>query len=193
MTEDSVDKDEIREATKNLLEAIGEDPEREELQETWRRRVPDSWEELTEGYREEEKPTMTTFTTDSQDMVIKTDITYYSLCAHHLIPFHGVAHIGYIPDEEKVGLSKLKRYTRWKSRQLHNQEELTAEIADGLMEEINARGVIVVLDESEHMCEQMRGVEANGTKTITSAIRGVFADPPEGKNPREEFMDIVMK
>lgn len=191
MSEEKVDKEEIKQATKTLLEAFGEDPEREELKETWRRRVPDAWEELTEGYREEDKPTMTTFTAEHDDMVVKKDITYYSMCSHHLLPFMGKVHIGYVPDEQKVGLSKLKRYARWKSRQLHNQEELTAEIADGLMEEIDPKGVIVVLDESHHMCEQMRGVEANGTETITSAIRGVFENPPEGMDPREEFMDMV--
>lgn len=183
-------KDDISEITYKLLECIGEDPERKGLQDTHGRRVPDMWEELSEGYRESEKPTMRAFDVDHDEMVAKTGINFYSLCEHHLLPFHGEAHIAYIPDGEVLGLSKLTRYTKWCSRKLHNQEELTREIAEGLMDEVDCKGVMVVL-EAEHMCEQMRGVEGNGSVTKTSAVRGVFSDPPKGKNPRAEFQRMI--
>lgn len=185
-----MDKERVRQAARQMIKALGENPDRENLEETWSRRVPDLWGELTEGYREEEKPEMRSFPAEHRELVAKQDIPFHSICEHHLLPFSGVAHIAYVPNGEIVGLSKLIRYTRWRGRKLQSQEQLTREIAEGLMDEIDARGVMVVT-EAEHMCEAMRGIETPDTTTIVSAVRGVFDDPPEGKNPREEFLSLL--
>ncbi|KAB1184799.1 MULTISPECIES: GTP cyclohydrolase I [Haloferax] len=153
-----------------LLEAIGANPEGVGLEDTWKRRVPQTFETLTEGYHEEEKPTMRTFPTKESSAVVKTSIPLYSLCEHHLLPYHGVAHVAYIPDERVVGLSKLSRYVRWQSRRLTVQESLTQDIAVGLNEEVGAEGVIVEIT-ATHLCEAMRGVERE-TETTTRAIVG---------------------
>lgn len=179
-----VDREKLQRATKLLLEAVGEDPERDELVETWQRRVPDTLATLTRGRRESEKPDLRTFDADSTDLVVKTGIPLYSLCEHHLLPYHGVAHVAYRPDDEVVGLSKLPRYIRWQARQLTMQEELTSEIAHGLEAELNASAVLVETT-ATHLCEAMRGVET-ATETTTRAAAG---EP--SKNDRKQFRAAI--
>jgi GTP cyclohydrolase I len=166
----AIDWEKAQQGAKLLLEAVGTNPESERLVETWRRRIPSAFETLSEGRRPEAKPTMRTFPAETSDLVMKTEIPLYSLCEHHLLPYHGVAHVGYEPDEEVVGLSKLPRYVRWKSRRLTMQESLTHELASGLREEIGASGVIVEI-EAVHLCEAMRGIE-RATETTTRATIG---------------------
>lgn len=171
-----------------LLTQIGEEPGREGLQETWKRRAPEVWKTVTEGYNAENKPEMTCFPVERQGLVIKKEIPFHSLCEHHLLPFKGDAHIAYVPNGKIVGLSKLIRYTKWKSRKLQTQEHLTQEIATGLSDELEPEGVMVVL-EAEHLCESMRGVETAGTTTVTTSAAGVFNQRTEGENPRKEFLE----
>jgi GTP cyclohydrolase I len=172
----SFDHEKARRGTRLLLEAMGRDPDEGALTETWERRVPDALETLSEGYRDDEKPTMRTFDADgsTSELVIKTGIPVHSLCEHHLLPYTGTAHIGYLPDDEVVGLSKLTRYVRWQTRRLTVQEQLTTDIAAGLAEEISADGVAVVLS-ATHLCKAMRGVET-ATETRTTATVGNAGD-----------------
>lgn len=165
-----VDIEKLQRATKLLLEAVGEDPTDEELAETWRRRVPETVETLTEGTRELEKPKLRTFDADAEELVVKTSIPVYSLCEHHLLPYHGVAHVAYRPDGEVVGLSKLPRYVRWQARRLTMQEELTQDVARGLQTELGAGAVLAEIT-ATHLCEAMRGVET-ATETTTRATAG---------------------
>lgn len=142
------------------------------------------WSTITEGYDKENKPDMTSFPVEHEGMVVKKDIPFYSLCEHHLLPFSGKVHIGYVPNGEIVGLSKLIRYTRWKARKLTVQERLTREITEGISEEVGAEGVIVAI-EAEHTCEAMRGIETPDTTTITTFSTGVLDE----ENRRKEFFD----
>ena len=166
----SIDWEKAQEGTRLLLEAIGADPGSDRLEETWQRRVPNAFETLSEGRHEAAKPSMRSFPTENEGFVVKSGIPVYSLCEHHLLPYHGVAHVGYEPDGEVVGLSKLSRYVRWQSRRLTIQESLTHEIASGLREEIGATSVIVELT-ATHLCEAMRGIE-RATETTTRATVG---------------------
>jgi GTP cyclohydrolase I len=165
-----IDWQKAQEGTRLLLEAVGADPEQSGLRETWERRVPQTFDTLTEGTREAAKPSLRTFATEDPSPVIKTDIPLYSLCEHHLLPYHGVAHVAYVPDGAVVGLSKLPRYVRWQSRRLTMQESLTRDIATGLHEELWAAGVVVELT-ATHLCEAMRGVE-RATETTTRTAAG---------------------
>jgi len=173
---DEFDHEKARRGTRLLLEAMGRDPDEGALTETWERRVPDAFETLSEGYHDNEKPTMRTFDANgsTSGLVIKTGIPVHSLCEHHLLPYTGTAHIGYHPGNEVAGLSKLARYVRWQARRLTTQEQLTRDIAAGLAEEIDADGVAVVLS-ATHLCEAMRGVEM-GTETRTTATVGNAGD-----------------
>jgi len=166
----SIDWEKAQHGAKLLLEAVGADPESERLAETWQRRVPSAFETLSEGRRETAKPAMRTFPAEDSGFVVKTGIPVYSLCEHHLLPYHGVAHVGYNPDGEVVGLSKLPRYVRWQSRRLTMQEPLTHDIAAGLREELRATGVVVELS-ATHLCEAMRGIE-RATETTTRVTVG---------------------
>jgi len=174
----------------DLIEATGEDPGRDGLDETWKRRAPEMWQTLTEGYDQAHKPEMTSFPAEGEELVVKTDIPFYSLCEHHLLPFFGRVHIGYLPDEEIVGLSKLIRYTKWRARKLLTQERLTRELAEGLSDELGAEGVIVAV-EAEHLCESMRGVETPETKTTTTVATGRFDPSVSDPTPRREFFEHV--
>ena len=169
-----IDYEQARRGVRLLLDAIGEDPDQGALTDTWQRRVPDVFATLTEGERETAKPTMRTFEADSDDLVIKTGIPLYSLCEHHLLPYHGVAHVAYRPDDAVVGLSKLPRYVRWQSRRLTMQEELTNDIAEGLADELDAPTVMIQIT-ATHMCEAMRGIETQ-TETTTRATVGTPTD-----------------
>lgn len=179
-----VDREQLAHATRLLLDAIGEDPDRDGLAETWERRVPAAYEELTQGYREDERPTMRTFDADADDLVVKTGIPVYSLCEHHLLPFHGVAHVAYRPDGEVVGLSKLARYVKWASRKLTVQERLTRTLAEGLDDAIGPAAIAVELS-ATHLCEAMRGVEAHTTTTSRATVGELTTDE------RERFRDAI--
>lgn len=179
-----IDHEKARRGARLLLEAVGESPDSKQLSETWRRRVPDLLETLTEGTREEAKPTLRTFEADSEELVIKTGIPLYSLCEHHLLPYHGFAHVAYRPDGAVVGLSKLSRYVRWRARQLTMQETLTRDIATGLAAETGADAVLVEVT-ATHLCEAMRGVET-ATETTTRATAGEPSD-----RDRQQFQHAI--
>lgn len=170
-----VDQDKVREAVRLLLEGIGEDPTREGLVET-PDRVARMYSELCDGMdRSASEHLSKTFAVSGDDLVIERDITFYSLCEHHMLPFYGKAAIGYIPNGRVAGLSKLARTVEVFARRLQLQEQFTAQVADALMAELDCKGAIVYM-EAEHMCMTMRGVQKPGTKTATLARRGVFAD-----------------
>jgi len=170
-----VDQDKVREAVRLLLEGIGEDPTREGLVET-PDRVARMYSELCDGMdRSASEHLSKTFAVSGDDLVIERDITFYSLCEHHMLPFYGKAAIGYIPNGRVAGLSKLARTVEVFARRLQLQEQLTAQVADALMAELDCKGAIVYM-EAEHMCMTMRGVQKPGTKTATLARRGAFAD-----------------
>jgi GTP cyclohydrolase I len=176
-------------AVRELLIAIGEDPEREGLHET-PARVARAYAELTSGLRMEPKDVLTTtFDIGHDEMVLVRDIELWSMCEHHLVPFTGVAHVGYIPSESGkiTGLSKLARLVDIYAKRPQVQERLTTQVADSLMEILEARGVIVVI-EAEHLCMTMRGVRKAGARTITSAVRGIMHNAAT----RSEAMALIM-
>jgi GTP cyclohydrolase I len=162
-------------AVRELLYAIGEDPSREGLKDT-PARVARAYAELTAGLRQSPDQVLTTtFDIGHDEMVLVRDIELWSMCEHHLVPFTGVAHVGYIPAESGkiTGLSKLARLVDLYAKRPQVQERLTTQVADAMMELLEARGVIVVI-EAEHLCMTMRGVRKAGARTITSAVRGIM-------------------
>lgn len=169
-----MDKPRIEAAVRELLYAIGEDPDREGLIET-PNRVARMYEEIYAGLEEDPKKHLKIFTEDNNDeMVIVRDIPLYSICEHHLIPFIGKAHIAYIPGNGKViGLSKLARIVNCFAKRPQLQERLTSQVADFLYENLEPQGVAVVV-EAEHLCMTMRGARASGSQTRTSAMRGIM-------------------
>jgi len=173
-----MDKPRIEAAVRELLLAIGEDPDRAGLKET-PRRVADMYEEVFSGLTADPTEHLKLFSEEpSDDTVTVRDIPLHSMCEHHLLPFVGVAHIAYIPDNGRViGLSKLARIVNVFARRPQLQERLTAQIADYLEKELQPKGVAVVI-EAEHMCMTMRGVRATGAKTQSSALRGVMKTQP---------------
>ncbi|HZG05718.1 MAG TPA: GTP cyclohydrolase I FolE [Streptomyces sp.] len=176
-------------AIRELLIAVGEDPDREGLRET-PARVARAYREIFAGLRQRPEDVLTTtFDLGHDEMVLVKDIELLSSCEHHLLPFHGVAHVGYIPAESGkiTGLSKLARLVEVYARRPQVQERLTTQIADSLMRILEARGVIVVI-ECEHMCMTLRGVRKPGAKTITSAVRGQLRDA----TTRAEAMSLIM-
>ncbi|CAM5744807.1 GTP cyclohydrolase I FolE [Streptomyces hirsutus] len=176
-------------AVRELLIAVGEDPDREGLQET-PARVARAYKELLAGLRQEPEDVLTTtFDLGHDEMVLVKDIEIVSLCEHHMLPFHGVAHVGYIPAESGkiTGLSKLARLVEVFARRLQVQERLTTQVADSLMRILEARGVIVVI-EAEHMCMSVRGIRKPGAKTTTSAVRGQLRD----STSRAEAMSLIL-
>ena len=176
-----MDQEKIKQAVSLLLEAIGEDKEREGLKDT-PDRIARMYEEIFEGYDKDPKEILSkVFTADNSEMVIEKDITFYSMCEHHMMPFYGKAHIAYIPGEKVVGISKLARTVEVFARRLQIQERMTGQIADAIMESLGAKGAMVVL-EAEHMCMTMRGVKKPGSKTVTVASRGAFSDSEELRN-----------
>ena len=172
-----VDQDKVRQATRLLLEAVGEDPSREGLLET-PDRVARMYSELLSGMGSDASEHLSkSFEIADDGMVVEHGIVFHSLCEHHLLPFYGTAAIGYIPDGHVAGLSKLARTVETFARRLQLQERLTSQVADAMMEHLGCKGAIVLL-EAEHMCMTMRGVQKPGTKTVTLARRGAFeADP----------------
>jgi GTP cyclohydrolase IA len=176
-------------AVRELLLAIGEDPEREGLRDT-PGRVARAAQELYAGMGVEAADVLAkTFSIDHSELVIVRDIPMYSTCEHHLLPFHGVAHIGYIPAEDGrvTGLSKLGRLVEVFARRPQVQEQITTQVADALVDHLGAQGVIVVI-EAEHLCMSMRGVQKPGSRTITSAVRGQLRDAAT----RAEAMSLLL-
>ena len=182
-----VDRERAERAVYELLLALGEDPTREGLLET-PRRVAAAFEE-TLGGREVDIPSLLSvgFEEGHDEMVLLRDVPFFSTCEHHLMPFHGIAHIGYIPNGRVVGLSKLARLVDAIARRPQLQERLTAQIADMLMESLQPQGAAVAV-EAEHLCMQMRGIKKPGSRMLTSAMRGSFRDQQE---TRAEFLSLV--
>ena len=174
--------------TKNLLEILGEDTNREGLINT-PKRVAKAWDFLTKGYSEnlDELINNAIFEGESKDMVIVKNIEFYSLCEHHMIPFYGKAHIGYIPNGKIIGLSKLARITDLFAQRLQVQERLTNQIAQCLQEVLNPRGVAVVL-EGKHFCMLSRGVQKQNSIATSSSMLGIFR---EKESTRNEFLKLI--
>ncbi|HEX5016728.1 MAG TPA: GTP cyclohydrolase I FolE [Actinomycetes bacterium] len=171
-------------AVDNLLRALGYDPNSEHLQDT-PRRVAAAFAELLQA----QPFTLSTFPNDEgyDEMVVARDIPFHSLCEHHMLPFRGVAHVGYLPGDRILGLSKLARVVDKFSRRLQVQERLTTQIADWLQRELQPKGVGVVM-EAEHLCMSLRGVQAAGSLTVTSALHGLMRDDPR---TRAEFLALT--
>ncbi|MEV7806874.1 GTP cyclohydrolase I FolE [Microbispora sp. NPDC088329] len=185
------DHDRIEKAVREILYAIGEDPDRDGLRDT-PARVARAFAEQFAGLGQRPEDALTTmFDADHDEMVLVKDIEVMSTCEHHLLPFHGVAHIGYTPNDKGriTGLSKLARLVDVYARRPQVQERMTSQIADGLMQVLEPRGVIVVI-EAEHMCMTMRGVRKPGAKTITSAVRGDFRT---SEATRAEAMSLILR
>lgn len=182
-----MDKDRIEKAVREILLAIGEDPEREGLRRT-PSRVAEALEELLAGYVPEEED-FTLFEDDSQQTVILKNISFFSLCEHHLLPFIGKAHIAYLPNGKIAGISKLVRVVEKHSRKLQVQERLTREITDELWERIKPRGLLVLL-EAEHLCMTLRGVRSSGSLVVTLGVRGIYE---EQASLRDAILDLLRK
>jgi GTP cyclohydrolase I len=180
----TIDHDRLERAARELLLAVGADVDSDGLRDT-PRRVADAYSELLtpQPFR------ATTFPNDDgyDELVVARAIPFHSLCMHHLLPFHGVAHIGYLPGARIIGLSKLGRVVELFSRDLQIQERLTTQVADWLQSELDPKGVGVVL-EAEHMCMSMRGVQKFGAKTVTSAVHGLLRDDARS---RQEFLALT--
>lgn len=173
-----IDQEKVKQAVRLMLEGIGEDANREGLRET-PDRIARMYEEIYGGLEEDASVHLQkTFHVDNNEMVVEKDITFYSTCEHHLLPFYGKAHIAYIPDGKVVGLSKLARTVEVYARRPQIQEQLTGQIADALMEYLNPAGVMVVI-EAEHMCMTMRGIKKPGSQTVTLVKRGKFLEDRE--------------
>jgi GTP cyclohydrolase I len=175
-------------AVRELLLAVGEDPDRDGLKET-PARVARAYAEMFAGLRQEPREVLTTtFELEHDELVLVRDIEVFSVCEHHLVPFHGVAHVGYIPsaDGRVAGLSKIARLVDLYARRPQLQERMTTQVADAMTEVVGARGVLVVID-CEHLCMSMRGVRKVGSRTVTSAVRGQLRNPAT----RAEAMSLI--
>jgi GTP cyclohydrolase I len=179
-----IDHDAVERAARDLLRGLGADVDTEALEET-PRRVAEAYAELLTA-----RPfRATSFPNDEgyDELIVARSIPFHSLCMHHLLPFQGVAHVGYLPGERIIGLSKLGRVVEFFSRDLQIQERLTTQVADWLQCELEPKGVGVVL-EAEHMCMSLRGVQKLGAKTVTSALRGLVREDPR---TRQEFLSLT--
>lgn len=176
-----IDQEKVREGVRLILEGIGEDVNREGLIET-PDRIARMYAELMAGMEDDAAVHLSKrFHVDRNEMVLEKDITFYSMCEHHMLPFYGKAHVAYIPNGTVVGLSKIARTVEVYARRLQLQEQLTAQVADAFMEHLAPKGVMVMV-EAEHMCMTMRGIKKPGSKTVTLAARGVFEDNAELQN-----------
>jgi GTP cyclohydrolase I len=187
---DGIDAGRAEAAVRELLLAVGEDPDRPGLQDT-PARVARAYAEIFAGLWEDPYEVLaTTFDENHDELVMVKDIPMYSTCEHHLVPFHGVAHVGYIPgaDGRVTGLSKVARLVEIYARRPQVQERMTRQIADALADVLKPQGVIVVI-EAEHLCMAMRGIRKPGTTTVTSAVRGIFRDSAA---TRSEAMSLVL-
>ncbi|HEY4552753.1 MAG TPA: GTP cyclohydrolase I FolE [Bacillaceae bacterium] len=183
-----VNRPQIEEAVRLILEAIGEDPSREGLLDT-PKRVAKMYEEVFSGLGEDpEQYFETIFGEEHEELVLVKDIPFFSMCEHHLVPFFGKAHVAYIPRNGRVaGLSKLARAVEAVSKRPQLQERITSTVADAMMKKLEPHGVMVVL-EAEHMCMTMRGVKKPGSKTVTSAVRGIFLKDSQS---RSEVLSLI--
>ena len=182
-----IDHEKVKEGVRLLLEGIGEDVTREGLVET-PDRIARMYEEIYGGIEEDASEHLKKrFHVDNDAMVLEKDITFYSVCEHHFLPFYGKVHIGYIPDGKVVGLSKLARTVEVFARRAQIQEQLTEQIADAVMQSLQPKGVMVMI-EAEHMCMTMRGVQKPGTQTMTYALKGEFE---KDKNLAQMFMQMI--
>ncbi|MBM3451256.1 MAG: GTP cyclohydrolase I FolE [Armatimonadetes bacterium] len=182
------DKPAIEDAVGRIIAAVGEDADREGLRET-PRRIADMYAEVFSGLQIDPLALIAVGFDDEdhKEMVVLKDISFYSMCEHHFLPFHGVAHVGYIPNGRIVGISKLARVVEAFARRPQVQERLTSQIADLLSTGLGARGAAVVV-EAEHLCMTMRGVKKPGSKLVTSALRGIFREDPR---TRAEFFSLI--
>jgi len=184
---DAEEVDRIAGHVRGILETLGLDLDDPNLKET-DQRVARMYQEMFHGLKEGSAPEITTFPNDEnyQAMVMERDLSFYSMCAHHLVPFYGHAHIAYIPSDRIIGLSKFARILEFYAKRPQLQERLTEQVADCLVERLAPRGAMVVV-EARHLCVEMRGVKKPGALTVTSAIRGSFHERPV----REEFLDLL--
>lgn len=181
------DRERVKAAVSELIEAIGEDPEREGLRDT-PRRIADMYEEILAGMHVDPREMLSVrFGEGHDEMVLLRDIPFYSLCEHHFLPFHGIAHVGYIPNGGVVGISKLARVVELFAKRPQLQERLTSQIADCIVEVLQPAGAGVVV-EAEHLCMTMRGIRKPGSRMVTSAMRGSFKD---NEVSRAEFLSLV--
>ncbi len=184
-----MDQEKIKEGVKLLLEGIGEDINREGLKDT-PDRIARMYTEVFGGmYEDASEHLHKVFTVDNNEMVLEKDIVFYSMCEHHLLPFYGKAHVAYIPDGKVVGLSKLARTVEVYARRPQIQEQMTGQIADAIMEHLAPKGAMVVI-EAEHMCMTMRGVKKPGSKTVTYACRGEFAENESLQNRFYQMLNV---
>lgn len=182
-----IDQTIIESAAASIIKAIGEDPQREGLRGT-PRRIAEMYAEIFSGlYHDPREELQVGFEVGHQEMVIARDIPFYSMCEHHLLPFYGVAHIGYIPTGRVVGISKLARVVDILARRPQLQERLTTQIADTIVEVLEPQGVAVIL-QAEHLCMIMRGIKKPGSNIITSAMRGLFR---RSAATRAEFLNLI--
>jgi len=186
-TPDSPDHNRIQAAVTELLTGIGDDPQRDGLRDT-PRRIADMYAEIFSGMQIDPAGFLkVTFAVAHDEMVILRNIPFYSMCEHHLLPFHGEAHVGYVPDSRIVGISKLARVVEACARRPQVQEALTSQVAETIMKGLNPDGVAVVID-AEHLWMTMRGVQKPGSRMVTSAMRGSFRKSPV---TRAEFLSLV--
>ena len=182
-----MDQSKVEQGIKLILEGIGEDVKREGLLDT-PARVGRAYAEIFSGYEQDpEKLFKAVFNEKHSEMVIVRDIPFYSMCEHHMVPFIGKAHVGYIPNGKVIGLSKMARIVELFAKRLQVQERLTSQVADSIMKYLQPQGCIVIV-EAEHLCMSMRGVKKPGHSTITSGVRGIFLDKPGVK---EEFLALI--
>jgi len=183
-----MDLERIAKAVREILEAVGEDPDREGLVDT-PERVARYYAEVLDGVNRDPGEDVDAFFGDEhyQEIVMVKDIAFYSLCEHHLVPFHGAAHVAYLPRGRVTGLSKLARLVDGYARRPQMQERLTAQVADALIQRLDPLGALVVI-EAEHLCMSMRGIKKPGSKTVTSAVRGTMASDAR---TRAEAMSLL--
>lgn len=182
-----IDENKIKEGVKLIIEAIGEDPNREGLKET-PDRIARMYSEIFSGLYEDASVHLSkTFEVKEDNLVIEKDITYYSMCEHHFLPFFGKAHIAYIPNGKVAGLSKLARCVDVYAKRPQLQEKMTSDIAEALMKHLNAKGVMVMV-QGEHLCMTMRGIKKPGSKTVTLCYKGEFE---ENKDLRDEVYKLM--
>jgi GTP cyclohydrolase I len=176
-----VNQDKIKEGVRLILEGIGEDPAREGLIDT-PDRVYKMCQEIYGGLQEDADIHLSkTFRVENNEMIVEKDITFYSTCEHHLLPFYGKAHVAYIPNKQVVGLSKLARTVEVFAKRPQIQEQMTVQIAEAIMKTLKPYGVMIML-EAEHMCMTMRGIKKPGSKTVTIVTRGIFDGDSDLKN-----------